>query len=71
MNVFQTFIDFANYLGTSKAVIMVVAYFLGDALIKKLPAELEHSAEEGNKLANFLCLNLRTGKCPVVYVTEY
>ena len=71
MNVFQTFIDFANYLGTSKAVIMVVAYFLGDTIIKKAPVALEKAAEEGNKLANFLCLNLRDGKCPVVYVTEY
>lgn len=67
MNVFQIFIDFATYLGTGKAALMVVAYFLGDALIKKLPAELEHSAEEGNKLANFLLYDFTLKRCPIIY----
>lgn len=67
MNVFQIFIDFATYLGTGKAALMVVAYFLGDALIKKLPAALEQAAENGNKLANFLLYDFALKRCPVVY----
>lgn len=67
MNVFQIFIDFATYFGTKRAVLFVVTYFLGDAIIKKLPAMLEHSAEEGNKLANFLLYDFTLKRCPITY----
>lgn len=67
MNIFNLFLDFAQYLGTSRAVLMVVAYFLGDFIMKKAPAALEVRQLEGSKLANFLLLDLRTGKCPNFY----
>lgn len=67
MNVFQIFIDFATYLGTSRAVIMVVAYFFGDFVLKKAPAALEQQAREGNKLVNFFLFDFRTKKCPITY----
>lgn len=67
MNIFNIFVDFAQYLGTSRAVLMVVAYFLGDFLLKKLPAALELRQKEGSKLANFLLFDFRSKKCPNVY----
>lgn len=67
MNIFNLFFDFAQYLGTSRAVLMVVAYFFGDFILKKAPAALELRQREGSKLANFFLLDLRTGKCPNFY----
>ena len=44
MNLFSIFVDFAQYLGTPKAALMVAAYFLGDFLLKRLPIVLDRSA---------------------------
>lgn len=67
MNVFQVFLSFSQYLGTTKAFIMVFAFFLGDFIIKKAPAALEARQKEGSKLANFLLFDFRSKKCPRVY----
>lgn len=67
MNFFSIFVDFAQYLGTPKAALMVAAYFLGDFLLKKLPPVLDESAQSGNKLANFLLYDFRTKRCPVIF----
>lgn len=68
MNLFSIFVDFAQYLGTSKAALMVAAYFLGDFLLKKLPSVLDESARQnGNKLSNFLLYDFQLKKCPVTF----
>ena len=67
MNVFEIFVSFAQYLGTIKALIMVVAFYGGDFILKKLPAVLDESAQSGNKLANFLLYDFRTKRCPVIF----
>ena len=67
MNFFSIFVDFAQYLGTPKAALMVAAYFLGDFLLKKLPSVLDESAQSGNKLANFLLYDFCTKRCPVIF----
>ena len=67
MNIFNLFLDFAQYLGTVRAVLMVVAYFLGDFILKKAPAALEVKQLEGSKLANFLLYDFHKRKCPRIY----
>lgn len=46
---------------------MVVAYFLGDFILKKAPAALELKQREGSKVANFLLFDFTTRKCPNFY----
>ena len=68
MNLFSIFVDFAQYLGTPKAALMVAAYFLGDFLLKKLPPVLDESARQNcNKFSNFLLYDFRTKRCPVIF----
>lgn len=67
MNIFQIFLDFSQYLGTTKACIMVFAFFLGDFVIKKAPAALELRQREGSKLANFLLFDFKSKHCPTIY----
>lgn len=67
MNFFRIFLDFATYWGILRAFLFVATYFLGEAIIKKLPAELDEAAHNGNKLANFLLFDFKTKKCPVIY----
>lgn len=68
MNLFSIFVDFAKYLGTSKAALMVAAYFLGDFLFKKLPPVLDESARQnGNKLSNFLLYDFQRKRCPITF----
>lgn len=68
MNLFSIFVDFAQYLGTPKAALMVVAYFLGDFLLKKLPSVLDESARQnGNKLSNFLLYDFQLKRCPITF----
>lgn len=68
MNFFSIFVDFAQYLGTPKAALMVVAYFLGDFLLKKLPPVLDESARQnGNKLSNFLLYDFQLKRCPITF----
>lgn len=67
MNFFSIFVDFAQYLGTPKAALMVAAYFLGDFLLKKLPSVLDESAQSGNKLSNFLLYDFQLKRCPITF----
>ena len=68
MNLFSIFVDFAQYLGTPKAALMVVAYFLGDFLLKKLPSVLDESARQnGNKFSNFLLYDFQLKRCPITF----
>ena len=68
MNLFSIFVDFAQYLGTPKAALMVVAYFLGDFLLKKLPSVLDESVRQnGNKLSNFLLYDFQLKRCPITF----
>ena len=68
MNFFSIFVDFAQYLGTPKAALMVVAYFLGDFLLKKLPSVLDESVRQnGNKLSNFLLYDFQLKRCPITF----
>lgn len=68
MNLFSIFVDFAQYLGTPKAALMVATYFLGDFLLKKLPSVLDESARQnGNKLSNFLLYDFQLKRCPITF----
>lgn len=68
MNLFSNFVDFAQYLGTPKAALMVAAYFLGDFLLKKLPSVLDESARQnGNKFSNFLLYDFQLKRCPITF----
>lgn len=68
MNLFSIFVDFAQYLGTPKAALMVVAYFLGDFLFKNLPIVLDREAKQKrNKLSNFLLYDFQKKRCPITF----
>ncbi len=68
MNLFSIFVDFAQYLGTPKAALMVAAYFLGDFLLKRLPIVLDRSAKQNrNKFSNFLLYDFQRKRCPITF----
>lgn len=68
MNLLSIFVDFAQYLGTPKAALMVSAFFLGDFLLKKLPSVLDESARQnGNKFSNFLLYDFQLKRCPITF----
>lgn len=62
----MTFINFATYLGTAKAALMVALWFALTALYKKAPAELAKH-KDTSKLANFLLFDFKVKKCPSLY----
>lgn len=51
INFFYTFVDFANYMGMIKAIILVVSFYVLTGLLTKLP---EHLAHSNNKVAKIL-----------------
>ncbi len=53
------FLDFTTYLGTFRAALMVVVWFLGEWAIKTLPVTL---AKKDSKLAKQLVKNIGKNK---------
>ena len=62
----MTFIEFAQYLGTAKAALMVACWFALTAIYKKAPAELAKHKDK-SKLANFFLFDFKSKKCPNLY----
>ncbi len=66
---FITFMDFTQYLGVTKALLMVSLYFALTAIGKRLPSVLEERQLNGDnsKLVNFLLFDFRSKKSPKTY----